>query len=280
MYILLWGDKMLNENQVSRYAKQIILSDIGIEGQQKLLDSKVLVVGSGGLGSPVLYYLAASGVGTIGIADFDRVGLSNLQRQILHFTEDVGKKKVDSAEEKLNKLNPDVKINKYTYKLDDQNIEDIIGEYDVVVDCTDNFTARYLISDCCYFLKKPLVEGAVVGFMGTLTTIIPDVSPCYRCLNPIPPQDGTLPTCADEGILGAIAGVIGTMQALEAIKILLGVGEVLSGRLLFLDGRSMKIDEISLNRNEDCELCGTNPILKDLVSYEIKCKTKIIELKD
>ncbi|MDF2532493.1 MAG: UBA/THIF-type binding protein, partial [Clostridia bacterium] len=270
----------LNENQVSRYSKQIILDDIGIEGQQKLLDSKVLVVGSGGLGSPVLYYLSASGVGTIGIADFDRVGLSNLQRQILHFTEDVGKKKVDSAEEKLNKLNPDVKINKYTYKLDDQNIEDIIGEYDVVVDCTDNFTARYLISDCCYFLKKPLVEGAVVGFMGTLTTIIPEASPCYRCLNPIPPQDGTVPSCADEGILGAIAGVIGTMQALEAIKILLGVGEVLSGRLLFLDGRSMKIDEISLNRNEDCELCGTNPTLKDLVSYEIKCKTKIIELKD
>lgn len=279
MYILLWGDKMLNENQVSRYSKQIILNDIGIEGQQKLLDSKVLVVGSGGLGSPVLYYLAASGVGTIGIADFDRVGLSNLQRQILHFTEDVGKKKVDSAEEKLNKLNPDVKIIKYTFKLDDQNIEDIIREYDVVIDCTDNFTARYLISDCCYFLKKPLVEGAVVGFMGTLTTIIPDVSPCYRCLNPIPPQEGTVPSCADEGILGAIAGVIGTMQALEAIKILLGVGEILSGRLLFLDGRSMKIDEISLDRNEGCELCGTNPTLKDLVSYEIKCKTKIVELK-
>lgn len=279
MYILLWGDKMLNENQVSRYSKQIILNDIGIEGQQKLLDSKVLVVGLGGLGSPVLYYLAASGVGTIGIADFDRVGLSNLQRQILHFTEDIGKKKVDSAEEKLNKLNPDVKINKYTFKLDDQNIEDIIREYDVVIDCTDNFTARYLISDCCYFLKKPLVEGAVVGFMGTLTTIIPDVSPCYRCLNPIPPQDGTVPSCADEGILGAIAGVIGTMQALEAIKILLGVGEILSGRLLFLDGRSMKIDEISLDRNEGCELCGTNPTLKNLVSYEIKCKTKIVELK-
>jgi adenylyltransferase/sulfurtransferase len=279
MYILLWGDKMLNENQVSRYSKQIILNDIGIEGQQKLLDSKVLVVGSGGLGSPVLYYLAASGVGTIGIADFDRVGLSNLQRQILHFTEDVGRKKVDSAEEKLNKLNPDVKVIKYTFKLDDQNIEDIIREYDVVIDCTDNFTARYLISDCCYFLKKPLVEGAVVGFMGTLTTIIPDVSPCYRCLNQIPPQDGSVPSCADEGILGAIAGVIGTMQALEAIKVLLGIGEILSGRLLFLDGRSMKIDEISLNRNEGCELCGTNPTLKDLVSYEIKCKTKIIELK-
>jgi molybdopterin-synthase adenylyltransferase len=280
MYILLWGDKMLNENQISRYSKQIILSDIGVAGQQKLLDSKVLVVGSGGLGSPVLYYLAASGVGTIGIADFDRVGLSNLQRQILHFTEDLGKKKVDSAEEKLNKLNPDVKVVKYTFRLDDQNIEDIIREYDVVIDCTDNFTARYLISDCCYLLKKPLVEGAVVGFIGTLMTIIPDVSPCYRCLNPIPPKDGTVPSCADEGILGPIAGVIGTMQALEAIKVILGVGEILSGRFLFLDGLSMEINEITLIRSGSCELCGTNPIIKDLVSYDIKCKTKIIELKD
>jgi molybdopterin-synthase adenylyltransferase len=269
---------MLNENQLSRYSKQIILNDIGVEGQQKLLNSKVLVVGSGGLGSPVLYYLAASGVGTIGIADFDRVGVSNLQRQILHFTEDIGRKKVDSAEEKLNRLNPDVKVIKYTCRLDDQNIEDIIQEYDVVIDCTDNFTARYLISDCCYLLKKPLVEGAVVGFIGTIMTIIPDVSPCYRCLYPIPPQDGTVPSCADEGILGAIAGIIGTMQSLEAIKILLGVGEILTGRLMFLDGLSMKIDEITFGRSESCELCGTNPTIKDLVSHEIKCKTKIVEL--
>ncbi|MDF2841122.1 MAG: hypothetical protein K0Q99_1894, partial [Clostridia bacterium] len=262
---------MLNEGQLSRYSKQIILDDIGVEGQQKLLNSKILVVGAGGLGSPVLYYLAASGVGTIGIADFDRVGLSNLQRQILHFTEDLGKKKVDSAEEKLNKLNPEVKIKKYTFRLDDQNIEDIIEEYDVVIDCTDNFTARYLISDCCYLLKKPVVEGAVVGFIGTLMTIIPDVSPCYRCIYPIPPQDGTVPSCADEGILGAVAGVIGTMQALEAIKLLLGVGDVLSGRMLFLDGLRMNIDEISLQKNEACELCGVNPTIKDLVSYEIRC---------
>ena len=271
---------MLSENQLSRYSKQIILNDIGVEGQQKLLDSKVLVVGAGGLGSPVLYYLAASGVGEIGIADFDRVGISNLQRQILHFTEDLGKKKVDSAKEKLNKLNPDVKVIKHTFRLDDQNIEDILSAYDVVIDCTDNFTARYLISDCCYLLKKPLVEGAVVGFMGTLMTIIPDVSPCYRCLNPIPPQDGTVPSCADEGILGAIAGIIGTMQALEAIKILLGVGEVLSGRLFFLDGLTMKIDDINLTKNDSCELCGKNPTIKDLVSYEVKCKTKIVELKN
>jgi molybdopterin-synthase adenylyltransferase len=268
---------MLNENQLSRYSKQIILNDIGVEGQKKLLGSRALVVGAGGLGSPVLYYLTASGVGTIGIADFDRVGLSNLQRQILHFTEDLGKKKVDSGAEKLNKLNPDIKIIKHTFRLDDQNLEDIIKEYDVIIDCTDNFTARYLISDCCYFLKKPLVEGAVIGFIGTIMTIIPDVSPCYRCLNPVPPQDGTVPSCADEGILGPIAGIIGTMQALEAVKILLGVGEVLSGRLLFLDGLTMKIDEIELSKNESCKLCGTNPVIKDLVSYEIKCKTKIIE---
>lgn len=268
---------MLNENQLSRYAKQIILNDIGVEGQQRLLASKVIVVGAGGLGSPVLYYLAASGVGTIGIADFDRVGLSNLQRQILHFTEDLGQKKVDSAAEKLNKLNPDVKIIKHACRLDDQNIEEIISEYDIVIDCTDNFTARYLVSDCCYLLKKPLVEGAVIGLIGTLTTIIPDASPCYRCLNPVPPQDGTVPSCADEGILGAVAGVIGTMQALEAIKILLGIGETLTGRMLFLDGLTMKIDEISLDRSEECQLCGKNPTIKELVSYEIKCRTKVLE---
>ena len=216
---------MLDANQRLRYSKQLVLNEIGVKGQEKLLDARVLVVGSGGLGSPALFYLAASGVGTIGIADFDTVVLSNLQRQILHFTEDLGRKKVDSAAGKLNRLNPDVKIIKHVLGLDDQNIKDIIREYDVVVDCTDNFQARYLISDCCYFLKKPLVEGAVVRFVGKLMTIIPDVSPCYRCLNPIPPEDGVMPSSADQGILGAIAGIIGTMQALEVIKVLIGFGK-------------------------------------------------------
>lgn len=269
---------MLSDNQFLRYSKQIILEDIGIEGQQKLLDSKILVVGAGGLGSPVLYYLVASGVGTIGIADFDTVGLSNLQRQILHFTEDIGKKKLDSAEEKLNRLNPDVKIIKHTFRLEAENIEDVIREYDVVVDCSDNFRARYLVSDCCYFLKKPLVEGAVVRFVGTLMTIIPDVSPCYRCIMPMPPEDGTIPSCADEGVLGAVAGVIGTMQALEAIKIIIGIGETLSGRLMYINGLTMEFDETILHRSENCPLCGKNPTIKELVGYDIKCKTKASEI--
>jgi molybdopterin/thiamine biosynthesis adenylyltransferase len=266
--------KVLDDKQILRYSKQIILKDIGLKGQMKLLNSKVLVVGAGGLGSPALFYLASAGVGTIGIADYDTVGLSNLQRQILHFTEDIGQKKVDSAAEKLNRLNPDVKIIKHLLGLNNLNIEKVISEYDVVVDCTDNFQARYLISDCCYFLKKPVVEGAVVRFVGKLMTIIPDVSPCYRCLNPIPPEDGVMPSCSDEGILGAIAGIIGTMQALEAIKIMIGIGETLSGRLLLLDGLSMKVTEIALPKNENCPICGTKPTIKELVSYDIKYKTK------
>lgn len=265
---------MLDDNQILRYSKQIILKDIGLKGQMKLLNSKVLVVGAGGLGSPALFYLASAGVGTIGIADYDTVGLSNLQRQILHFTEDIGQKKVDSAAEKLNRLNPDVKIIKHLFRLNDLNIEKVISEYDVVIDCTDNFQARYLINDCCYFLKKPVVEGAVVRFVGKLMTIIPDVSPCYRCLNPIPPEDFVMPSCSDEGILGAIAGIIGTTQALEAIKIMIGIGETLSGRLLLLDGLSMKINEIALPKNENCPLCGTKATINELVSYDIKCRTK------
>ncbi|HZK85001.1 MAG TPA: molybdopterin-synthase adenylyltransferase MoeB [Desulfosporosinus sp.] len=264
----------MKDNQISRYSKQIILKEIGIKGQQKLLNSKVLVVGAGGLGSPALYYLASAGVGTIGIADFDTVGLSNLQRQILHFTEDIGRKKVDSAEEKLNRLNPDVKIIKYPFRLNDLNIEDVIREYDVVIDCADNFQARYLVSDCCYFLKKPVVEGAVVRFVGKLMTIIPDISPCYRCLNPIPPKDGIMPSCADEGILGAVAGIIGTMQALEAIKILIDFGETLSGRFLLLDGISMKMNEVAIHRSDTCPICGKHPTIKELVSYDVKCKNK------
>jgi len=265
---------MLNDSQLLRYSRQIILKEVGAAGQQKLLESKALVVGSGGLGSPVLYYLAGAGVGTVGVADFDTVGLSNLQRQILHFTEDIGRKKVDSAAEKLGRLNPEIKIIKHAFRLDENNIEDVIREYDVVIDATDNFPARYLVSDCCYFLKKPLVEGAVVGFEGILMTIVPGVTPCYRCLYPMPPRDGVVPTCADIGILGATAGIIGSMQALEAIKVLLGIGETLSGRLLVLDGLAMELREVTLRKNANCPLCGTNPVIKELVAYEIKCRTK------
>ncbi|NLY44218.1 MAG: HesA/MoeB/ThiF family protein [Clostridiaceae bacterium] len=265
---------MLDSNQQLRYSRQIILKDIGYKGQEKLLKSKALVIGSGGLGSPVLYYLAAAGVGTLGIADFDTVSISNLQRQILHFTRDIGRKKVDSAEEKIKNLNPDVKVIKYPYRINAENIEEIIQDYDVIIDAVDNFTARYLISDCCYFMKKPLIEGAVVGFEGILMTIFPGESPCYRCLYPEPPQSGTIPTCVDMGILGAVAGTIGALQALEAIKVLLNIGNTLSGRILSFDGLNLNIREIPWKKRKTCPLCGENPVIKELQEYEIKCKLK------
>lgn len=268
---------MLDKNDILRYSRQIILKEIGYEGQEKLLNSKVLVVGTGGLGSPALYYLAASGVGTLGIADFDLVGISNLQRQSLHFTEDLGRKKVDSAGEKLKKVNPGVKIIKYPYRIDADNIEEIVQQYDVVVDAVDNFPARYLISDCCYFKRKPLIEGAVLGFEGILMTIIPGKSPCYRCLYPMPPKDGVIPTCSDSGILGAVAGVIGSLQALETIKVLLGIGQTLSGRILTFDGLSLNFREIDWKRRPTCPLCGENPVIKELVQYDIKCRLKAVD---
>lgn len=266
--------EMLDREQALRYSRQIILNEVGYEGQEKLLKSRVLVVGAGGLGSPVLYYLAAAGIGTLGIADFDTVGISNLNRQVLHATADIGRKKVDSAVEKLKSLNPDIQIMKYPYRLDIDNIEDIVKEYDVVVDAVDNFPARYLISDSCYFQKKPVVEGAVIGFEGILMTVIPDQSPCYRCLYPMPPEDGVVPTCSDQGILGMVAGVVGSMQALETVKVLLGIGKTLSGRILVFDGLQSSFREIGWEKRSGCPLCGQNPTIKDLVRYEIKCKVK------
>ncbi len=270
---------MLNENQILRYSRQLILKDIGYGGQEKLYNSSVLVAGAGGLGSPALYYLAACGVGTIGIADFDSVGISNLQRQILHYTEDIGRKKVDSAEEKLKKINPDVNILKHNYRIDLNNIEELISRYDVIIDAVDNFPARYLISDCCYFLKKPLVEGAVLGFEGLLTTITPDAdSHCYRCLYPEPPQDGVVPSCGDTGILGMVTGTIGSLQALEALKVILGIGENLSCRLLIFDGLSLSFRTIALPKRKNCPLCGEHPTIKELNLYQLKCMNKIIDL--
>ncbi|RCX20128.1 adenylyltransferase/sulfurtransferase [Anaerobacterium chartisolvens] len=263
---------MLNEEQVLRYSRQIILKEFGYESQQKLLKSKVLVVGAGGLGSPALYYLAAAGVGTIGIVDFDTVGISNLQRQIIHFTEDLGRKKTDSAEQKIKSLNADVKVIKHSVRLDAQNAEELIGDYDVVIDAVDNFRARYLISDLCYFMKKPLVEGAVLGFEGILMTIVPGATPCYRCLYPEPPRDGVVPSCGQAGILGPVAGVIGSMQALEAIKLIAGMGQTLSGRLMTFDGLEMKAREIEWRKKASCPLCGDNPVIHEPVEYDIKCK--------
>lgn len=265
---------MFEDENKLRYSRQLILKEIGYEGQDKLSNSKVLIIGAGGLGSPALYYLTACGVGTIGIVDFDTVGISNLQRQILHFTADIGKKKVDSAEEKLTAINPQVCIVKYPCKLNIDNIEEIIGDYDIVIDAVDNFPARYLISDCCYFMRKPLVEGAAVGFDGILMTILPEKSPCYRCLYPQPPADGIMPSCADTGILGMITGTIGSLQALEAVKTILGIGETLSGRLLTFDGLTSCFREINWQKKKNCPLCGENPTIKELQQYDLKCRLK------
>ena len=265
---------MLEKDQVLRYSRQIILKEIGCEGQEKLLQAKVLVIGAGGLGSPALYYLASAGIGTLGIVDFDTVGISNLQRQILHYTEDIGRKKVDSAEEKLKKINPQVNIIKHSSRVKEGNIEELVQQYDVIVDAVDNFAARYLISDCCYFMKKPLIEGAVLGFEGLLMTILPGKSPCYRCLYPEPPKDGIVPSCSDAGILGMIAGTMGSLQALEAVKVILGIGQTLTGRILTFDGLNLEFREIGWRKRQNCPLCGENPRIRELQEQEIQCKRK------
>lgn len=255
---------MLLQNQLLRYSRQIILGEIGHQGQKKLLKSKVLVVGAGGLGSPALYYLAAAGIGAVGIADFDVVGISNLQRQILHFTNDLGKKKTESAADKLLQLNPELKIIEFPERVTVDNVAQIVGEFDLVIDAADNFPTRYLVSDCCYFMKKPLIEGAVLGFEGILMTIIPDQSHCYRCLYPSPPEDGVVPVCSEAGIMGMIAGTIGSLQALEAVKVLLSIGDTLTDRIITFNGLSLNFREIPWPKRASCPLCGENPTIKDL----------------
>lgn len=262
----------MNE-EILRYSKQIILDDFGLEGQEKLKSSKILVVGAGGLGSSALYYLAAAGVGTIGIADFDSVALSNLNRQILHSTNDIGKKKTTSAKEKICALNPLIKVNVHSFRLNIDNISQTIEPYDIIIDATDNAPTRYLISDCCFFLRKYIIEGGAVGLEGFLMAIIPDQTACYRCLYPQPPKDGTINGCSDIGILGAVTGVIGSLMALEAIKLIIDIGEPLKNHALFFDGLKAGFEKITIEKNKACPLCGTKEIT-ELSEYQIKCKPK------
>lgn len=257
-----------------RYSRQLILDGIGIEGQKKLSSAKVLVIGTGGLGSPILLYLASAGIGTIGVVDFDIVTLSNLNRQILHNNEDIGCRKVYSASEKLKKINPELNVEVYNERVNIDNIQDIVLKYDIVVDATDNFSTRYLISDCCYFNKIPLVEGAVVGFDGVLMTIIPNKTPCYRCLYPNPPENGVIDTCNDIGIMGATAGIIGSMQAFEVIKLICGIGETISGNIFTMDALTSNFRLIPWKKRKSCPLCGENATIKELSEIEIKCKLK------
>lgn len=264
-----------DEKSLERYSRNIILKEVGIEGQKKIANSSVLVVGSGGLGSPALLYLAAAGVGRLGIVDFDRVDLTNLQRQIIHFTPDIGKPKVNSAKEKTNALNPDVKVEEYNTLLTSENIRDIVRQYDFVIDGTDNFRSKFLINDACYFEKKPLSHGGILRFTGQTMTIIPDKTACYRCVFNAPPPKDAVPTCSQAGILGSIAGILGTIQATEALKYILGIGELLTDTLLTFDALTMSFRKIVLNKNDECRLCGKYPVIKELFDEEdVVCDLK------
>ena len=260
------------EEQVLRYSRHIILPKIGGAGQRKLLDAKVLCVGAGGLGSPVAMYLAAAGVGTLGILDFDRVDLTNLQRQLLHDTDDVGRSKVDSAAERINAINPGVNVIKHDTVLNSENAFRIIEPYDIVVDGTDNFPVRYLVNDATQMLGKPLVYGSIYQFDGQATVFMPgQEAPCYRCLFPEPPPPGTVPSCAEGGVFGVLPGIIGTIQAIEAIKLIIGIGDPLIGRLLLFDALDMEFTTVKLRWDPDCPVCGKNPTVTELIDYDMFC---------
>lgn len=255
------------EEELQRYSRHILLQDVGVEGQEKIRSGKVLVVGAGGLGSPVALYLAAAGVGTIGIVDGDVVDLSNLQRQIIHFTPDVGRPKVESAKEKIEQLNPNVKVITHKEFLMADNALDIVKDYDFVVDGTDNFPVKFLINDACVMAGKPFSHGGILRFEGQTFTHLPGTA-CYRCLFPAPPPANAVPTCSQTGVLGAIAGMLGTIQAAEVLKYLTGVGELLTDRLLSFNARTMNFRTIKTKRHDGCPLCGSHPTVTELVDYE------------
>jgi molybdopterin/thiamine biosynthesis adenylyltransferase len=261
---------VLKPEQVKRYSRHIIMNDVGSSGQRKLMQSKALIIGAGGLGSPAAVYLALAGVGTIGLVDFDVVELSNLQRQILHHTPDVGRPKLESARDNLKAYNPDVNVVLHEVRLESDNALDIIGQYDLVVNGADNFATRYLVNDACYLMKKPLVDGSILIFDGQTTVFMPGEG-CYRCLFPSPPPPGMVPNCAEAGVLGALTGLVGSIQATEALKIFLGIGQSLSSRLLIIDALDMTFREVKLKRNPECPLCGDNPTVTELIDYEIFC---------
>ncbi len=262
------------ENQIKRYSRHIILREVGGKGQKKLLDAKVLVIGAGGLGSPAAFYLAAAGVGTLGILDFDTVDLSNLQRQILHKTDDVGRPKVASAQETLNALNPDVRVTTHNDKLTSENAFDILGAYDIIVDGCDNFVTRYLINDACVMLGKPNVHGSVLLFEGQVTVFDSPRGPCYRCQYPEPPPPGTVPSCQEAGVLGVLPGIVGTLQAAETIKLILDIGNPLVGRLMHVDALNMRFREFELRKDPACSLCGESPKIAGLIDYEEFCSLR------
>src|SRR3989338_3609851 len=264
----------LTNDQIERYSRQIILPGVGGKGQEKLLKAKVLIIGAGGLGSPCALYLAAAGIGKIGIVDSDAVELNNLQRQILHSTKNVAKPKVDSAKERLNAINTDVEIIPYKLRLSSENILDIIKDYDIIVDGSDNFPTRYLVNDACVIAKKPLSHGGIFRYDGQAMTILPGKGPCYRCLFQEPPPPGASPSCQEAGILGAVAGVIGVIQANEVLKFVLKTGDLLVGKLLVFNALDSNFRIVKVPKNKDCPVCGENPTIRKLIDYEEFCSRK------
>ena len=265
------ANRQFTPEQITRYARHFTLPEVGETGQAKLLDAKVLCIGAGGLGSPVAFYLAAAGVGTIGIIDHDVVDLSNLQRQILHTNDRVGMPKVKSAQQTLNALNPDVRVIGFNERLSSENVMRIITDFDVIVNGCDNFPTRYLINDACVMAKKPLVDGSIFQFEGHATVFSPGHGPCYRCLFPEPPPPGAAPSCAEAGVLGVLPGLVGCVQAVEAMKLILGIGRPLIGRMLHFDTLSAEVRMLKLRRDPNCVVCSDHPKITELIDYEEFC---------
>jgi adenylyltransferase/sulfurtransferase len=269
------GQAALSPDEIRRYSRHLVLPEVGLEGQQAIKAAKVLCVGAGGLGSPAAMYLAAAGVGTIGIVDFDVVDFSNLQRQLLHMTGDVGRPKVDSARERLKAINPEVRVEAHEVALTSANALDLIARYDVIVDGTDNFPTRYLVNDACVLTNRPYIYGSVFRFEGQVSIFATAEGPCYRCLYPEPPPAGLVPSCAEGGVLGVLPGIIGTIQAAEALKRILKAGDSLAGRLLLLDALEMKFREVRVRRDPECPMCGDHPTIRELQDYEQFCGTAL-----
>jgi len=265
------ANDMLSRDELYRYARHLVLPGIGKEGQQKLKAARILVVGAGGLGSPAALYLAAAGVGTLGILDGDVVDVSNLQRQILHLTSSVGVSKVQSAKDRLNAHNPHVSVVTHNVRLRSDNAMGILNDYDIIIDGSDNFPTRYLINDACVLLKKPMVYGSIFRFEGQVTVFYPPRGPCYRCAYPEPPPPHLVQDCADAGVLGVVPGIIGTLQATEAIKLIVGRGQPLIGRLMVYDALGMQFHELHIKRNAQCPVCGSHPTIRKLIDYEEFC---------
>ena len=262
---------ILNNEEIARYSRHLILPEVGMQGQTKLKQAKVVMIGAGGLGAPVGLYLAAAGIGRVGIVDFDVVDASNLQRQVIHGTKDLGRKKLDSAADRMTDINPNIKIDKFDAGLTSENALEILRDFDIVIDGTDNFPTRYLVNDACVILKKPNVYGSIFRFEGQATVFAYEDGPCYRCLYPEPPPPGLVPSCAEGGVLGILPGLIGVVQATEAVKIILGVGETLKNRLLLYDALTMRFRELKLRKDNDCPVCGDHPTVTKLIDYQEFC---------